>query len=240
MTVSNCTFTNNTSLGIGMNRYSGNAGAVSIGYDDTPRPDRLKNILPFIRFIGSIFRENNSTGAEGFQYDAAQVLSRRIYNQRGGGIACYFGASNYPADVEISGCTFERNSVRDSGGGVYMFLTGEDNRHSVKVRGCDIIGNNASVGGGLEFTFDTSLSNLSQPILNHVVIEDCNFIQNSGRYGGGYSHIQVNTRENLNNLTISNCSVVDNDAPVGSALYLQYLFSVSHEVLKKMIFVQDW
>ena len=238
--VSNCTFTNNTSLGIGTNRYSGNAGAVSIGFNDSPRPEHLKNILPFIRFIGSTFSDNNSTALEGFQYDAARVLSRRIYNQRGGGIACYFGASNYPADVEIRGCTFVNNSVRDSGGSVYMFLTGMDNGHSVKVRECDVIGNSASVGGGLEFTFDTVLSNASRPILNHAVIEGCNFTRNTGRYGGGYSHIQVNTQENLNNLTISNCTFVENIAPVGSALYLQYVFTVSHEVLKKMIFVQDW
>ena len=239
--VSNCTFTNNTSLGIGMNRYSGNAGAVSIGYDDTPRPDHHRNTLPFIRIVNSVFRDNNSTAMEGFQYDAAQVLSRRIYNQRGGGVACYFGASNYSADVEIKGCTFERNYVRDSGGGVYMFLTGEDNGHSVKVRETNVISNTASVGGGLEFSFDTFLSNLSNPpILNHVLIEDSTFTKNVGRYGGGYSHIQINTRVNLNNLTFVNCTFVENTAPVGSALYLQYVFAVNHEFLKKMIFVQDW
>ena len=239
--MNNCTFTNNTSLGIGMRRYSGNAGAISIGFDDRPRQDRLQNILPFIRITSSIFSDNNSTALEGFQYTAAQVLSRRIYNQRGGAIACYFGASNYSANIEISGCTFEGNYVRDSGGAVYMFLTGQDNGHSVTIRECDFTNNTAIVGGGVELTFDTFLANFSSNVvLNQVLIEDSNFTRNTGRYGGGYSHIQVNARENLNNLTIRKCTFIENTAPVGSAVYLQYVYTVNHALLKKMIFVEDW
>ena len=238
--VSNCTFTNNTSLGIGMERYSGNAGAVAIGYDDGPIPEHLQNLPPVIRITGSSFKDNNSTGAQGFQYDAAQVLGSRIYNQRGGGVACYFGASNYSADVEIKGCTFERNYVRDSGGSVYMFLSGQDNGHSVKIQECDMGNNTASVGGGVELTFDTVINSFSRVRLNHAIIENCNFCGNTGRYGGGYSLIQVNTRENLNNVTVRNCTFIDNKAPVGSAMYLQYVYTVNHASLKKMIFVEDW
>lgn len=239
--VSNCTFTNNTSLGIGMRRYSGNSGAISIGYDDGPRPSSLQNFHPIIRITESIFKENNSTATEGFQYTAAQVLRRRIYNQRGGAVACYLGAPNYSANIEIQGCTFENNYVRDSGGAVYMFLTGQDNGHSVTIRGCDIVNNTASVGGGVELTFDTFLANLSSNVaLNRVLIENCNFTKNIGRYGGGYSHIQVNTRVNMNNLTIRNCTFIKNSAPVGSAMYLQYVYTVNHALLRKMTFVEDW
>ena len=240
--VSNCTFTNNTSLGIGTERYSGNAGAVAIGYDDRPKPEHLQNMPPVIRIIGSAFKDNNSTAVEArYQYDAGQVLGQRIYNQRGGGVACYFGASNYSADVEINGCTFEGNHVRDSGGAVYMFLSGQDNGHSVKIQECDLGNNIASVGGGIELTFDTTIANNMSPVkLNHAIIENSNFIGNMGRYGGGYSLIQINTRENLNNVTIKNCTFIENMAPVGSALYLQYVYTVNRASLKKMIFVEDW
>ena len=238
--VSSCTFTNNTSLGIGTERYSGNAGAVAIGFDDGPIPDHLQNQPPVIRITGSTFMDNNSTAAEGYQYDAAQVLGSRIYNQRGGGIACYFGASNYSADVEIKGCTFKGNYVRDSGGSVYMFLSGQDNGHSVKIQECYIGNNTAVVGGGVELTFDTVINVSSRVRLNNVIIENCDFSGNSGRYGGGYSLIQVNTRENLNNVTVRNCTFVENKAPVGSALYLQYVYTVNHASLKKMIFIEEW
>ena len=238
--VSNCTFTNNTSLGIGTERYSGNAGAVAIGYDNTTILEHLQNLPPVIRITGSIFKDNNSTAIEGFQYDVAQVLGTRIYNQRGGGVACYFGASNYPADVEIKGCTFEGNYVRDSGGSIYMFLSGQDNGHSVKIRECDIGNNTAVVGGGVELTFDTVVNVSSRVRLNNAIIENCDFSRNTGRYGGGYSLIQVNTHENLNNVTVRNCTFTDNKAPVGSALYLQYVYTVNQASLKKMTFIEDW
>ena len=240
MVVSNCTFTNNTSLGIGTERYSGNAGAVAIGYDNTTILEHLQNLPPVIRITGSIFKDNNSTAVEGFQYDVAQVLGTRIYNQRGGGVACYFGASNYSADVEIKGCTFEGNYVRDSGGSIYMFLSGQDNGHLVKIRECDIENNTAVVGGGIELTFDTVVNVSSRVRLNSAIIENCDFNRNTGRYGGGYSLIQVNTHENLNNVTVRNCTFTDNKAPVGSALYLQYVYTVNHASLKKMTFVEDW
>ena len=240
MVVNNCTFTNNTSLGIGMERYSGNAGAVAIGYDNISIPEHLQNLPPVIRITGSTFKYNNSTAVVELQFDPAQVLRTRIYNQRGGGVACYFGASNYSADVEIKGCTFEGNNVRDSGGGVYMFLSGQDNGHSVKIQECDFGNNTAMVGGGVELTFDTVVNVSSRIKLNHAVIENCNFSRNTGRYGGGYSLIQVNTRENLNNVTVKNCTFIDNKAPVGSALYLQYVYTVNRASLKKMIFVEEW
>ena len=216
-------------------------GLFQLGNDDRPRPASIQSLRPIIRITDSIFKENNSTATEGFQYTAAQVLRQRIYNQRGGAVACYLGAPNYSANIKIQGCTFENNYVRDSGGAVYMFLTGQDNGHSVTIHGCDIVNNTASVGGGVELTFDTFLANLSSNIpLNHVLIENCNFTKNTGRYGGGYSHIQVNTRENMNNLTIRNCTFIKNSAPVGSAMYLQYVYTVNHALLRKMTFVEDW
>ena len=238
--VSNCTFTNNTSLGIGTERYSGNAGAVAIGYDDRPKPEHLQNVTPVIRITGSTLRDNNSTASEEYLYDVAEVLRQRIYNQRGGAIACYFGTSNYSADVEIKHCNFEGNYVRDSGGAVYMFLSGQDNGHSVKIQKCTFTRNAAKLGGGAELTFDTSIGNSSDELVNKALIEDCSFAENMARDGGAFSHIQINKQENLNNLTIKNCSFIDNKAPLGSALSLKYIFTVNYNMLEKMIFIEDW
>ena len=239
--MSNCTFTNNTSLGIGTERYSGNAGAVAIGYDDKPMPEHLQSLVPTIRVTRSIFIDNNSTAVEKrLQYNNGQVLGSRVYNQRGGGIACYFGASNYPADVEIRHCTFEGNYVRDSGGAVYMFLSGQDNGHIVKIQQCDFMSNAASEGGGIELTFATTVGASSPVRLTHAIVENATFIRNRGRYGGGCSLIQFNTRENLNNITVKNCIFIENVAPVGSALYLPFVYTVNRASFKKLVFVEDW
>ena len=240
MVVSNCTFTNNTSLGIGMERYSGNAGAVAIGYDDMLIPEHLQNVVPTIRITGSIFKDNNSTAAEGLQFDNGQVLGSRVYNQRGGGIACYFGTSNYPADVEIRYCTFEGNHVLDSGGAVYMFLSGQDNGHSVKIQQCHFTGNAANEGGGIELTFATTVNTSSPVRLTQAIVEDTTFIRNTGRYGGGCSLIQFNTHENLNNITVKNCTFIDNTSPVGSALYLPFVYTINRASFKNLTFVEDW
>ena len=238
--VNNCTFTNNTSLGIGTRRFSGNAGAVAIGYDDGPKPDNLQNIPPLIRITGSTFTENSAMGEEGFRSTVGHVLSQMFFRERGGAIACYIGSTNYSADIVISSCIFEKNYGQASGGAVYMYLSGEDNGHSVTFEGCCFIGNYGSVGGGVELTFDTFISGSSDLLINHALVKDCLFESNKGRDGAGLSQIQINKQENLNNLTIRNCSFVKNEAPLGSALYLKYVSTVNYASLEKMIFVQDW
>ena len=239
--VNNCTFTNNTSLGINLRRFSGNAGAIAIGHDNEPKPDSIESVRPLIRVTGSTFSENNSTAADGFKYNVGQVLSQMVFTARGGAIACYIGTMNYSADIKLKDCTLEGNSVADSGGAVYMFLSGQDNEHSVKIERCKFMGNSARLGGGVELTFDTSINNQSSEVMvNQASIKDCLFSKNTARDGGAFAHIQINKQENLNNLTIKNCSFFENEAPLGSALSLKYIFTVDHDSLEKMIFVEDW
>ena len=238
MIVSNCTYTNNTSFGIGTNRYSGNAGAVSIGYDDTPRPDYLPN---FIRITGSTFEKNRATALDTLQYDRVQVLSQTIYNQRGGGIAIYFGTANYSANIKIEGCSFEKNTARQAGGGLYMFLSGVDNAHSVSIQGCGLVGNQANFsGGGAQLSYNTSVSDGINVLITQTVVKDCFFNSNIANAGGGLSLVQINKRDNLNNFTIRNCDFVNNQAQLGSGLAFQYIFTVNFNSLEKLIVIEDW
>lgn len=90
-----CTFTNNTSMGIGKERYSGNSGGLSIGFDDSPLVESLQHIFPEILIIRSNFSRNKALADDlRFQYSVSEVIGQRLYNQRGGAIACYFGAKN--------------------------------------------------------------------------------------------------------------------------------------------------
>lgn len=235
--VSSCLFTNNTSLGIGMKRYSGNAGAVAIGYNDFPRPEYLCNMPPEILISGSTFENNSATAAEAFQYDVSEVLAQRLYNQRGGSIACYFGTPSYSATVDIIGCTIQDSFARDSGGGVYMFLAGDENAHTVNVQNTDFINNEAQDGGGLEITQSTPDS-LTRP--SWVTVSSCNFIKNTGHFGGGFKSIQLDTHGNMNFVTVRNSSFSENRASVGSGLYLQSLYAIDTVNLEKRITVEDW
>lgn len=235
--VDNCTFTNSTSLGIGKERYSGNSGGISIGYDDQPRPQYMQTVKPMIAITQSNFTQNTATAAGDFIYTVSEVIGQRLYNQRGGAIAMYMGALNYSAIVTVSNCTFEGNVARDSGGAVYMFLSGEDSAHQVTFAETRFIRNKARDGGGLETTFITADS-INNP--NEVTIEDCVFTGNIGNLGGGYKSIQLDSRGNLNRVNISNTIFTANIAPTGSALYLQSLFTVGPVPLEKRVFVEDW
>lgn len=235
--VSGCKFTNNTSLGIGVERYSGNAGAIAVGYNDRPRPEYLRNNSPVILISESTFESNNATATEAFQYALSEVLSQRLYNQRGGSIACYFGTPSYSVTVNVTGSTIKNSFARDSGGGVYMFLAGDDNAHTVNIWNTDFIGNEALDGGGLEITQSTPDS-LTRP--NRVTVSGCNFVKNVGNFGGGFKSIQLDTNGNMNFVTVRNASFSENEALVGSGLYLQSLYAIDTVKLEKRIIVKDW
>ena len=175
MIVESCTFTNNTSQGIGQTPYSGNAGGIAVGYSDTQFPARLQECTPQINISRSQFEKNRALAGDGFQYSVAEIISKRVYNQRGGGIACYLGTPNSSTKITIDQCVIAGNVASSAGGGLYVFLTGENNTHQVNITRTEFIRNNAPDGGGLEITFDTDVS-VERP--NWIFITDCNFTGN--------------------------------------------------------------
>lgn len=235
--IDGCQFTNNTSQGIGMERFSGNSGGVAVGYDDSERPAYFRNLTPEILVQRSTFSDNRAIADSQFVYGVSYVLSERLYNQRGGAMAVYIGTPGYDVQLVIEECTFERNNAQDSGGAVYMYLSGEGSQHSIWITETTFVENVGPDGGGLEITqFTNTVAALENPYL--VYITNCQFLRNRGRFGGGYKSIQIGTY--LNNVTVVNTTFVGNEALVGSALYLQSIYSVSEVTILKRSIVQDW
>ena len=231
-------FINDTSLGIGQRSFSGNAGGVAIGYSySSPWPEHIFPVAPQITIIACKFENNRALSAKDFQLTVLEVLSRSIYNQRGGGMALYFGADNYSVVVNIEDCIFIGNEANDSGGGLYMFLNGEDNSHNVTIRSTNFTGNKALDGGGLEISHSNKES-LYQP--NKVLVTQCRFIANWGNFGGGFKNIQLYNLLNLNYLTIQDSLFEDNVANVGSGLYLQSVDAVKDNRRLKRITLKNW
>ena len=233
--IEGCRFTNNTSLGIGTAQYSGNAGAVAIGYNNLSSPE--DSLRPCIQVSNSVFVDNSAAVIEGFSRSTSEVLASRIYNQRGGATAFYFGTDNYSAEVLIDHCDFEGNVAASAGGGVYMYLTGENNAHTVTITKTNFTRNQAADGGGLEITFDTSDSIVNP---SQIYIADCNFLRNIGTFGGGFKSIQLNSQGNQNYVTVVNSEFTENVAPVGSGIYFQSRFTIVKVVMKTRIMLQDW
>ena len=89
VTIFNSTFTNNTCYGQGKIRSSGNAGAVSIGYNDTyPRENS-----PLIRIVNCTFIDNSAKLLTSQCGSVIAALFQKLYVERGGAVGCYFSAA---------------------------------------------------------------------------------------------------------------------------------------------------
>ena len=231
-----CIFSNNTNLGIGNRSDSGNAGGIAIGYDENNEP----GYRPNISIIESIIEYNEAEGSSNFQREASLLLKRRVFKQRGGGIAFYFGTRSSSAFVEILRSSFVGNYARSAGGGLYINLLGENNSHIINIRDCNFTSNSAYVGAGM-VTFYNPVTNdslSSAEILAHTVsIIDCIFVDNAGQYGGAVSNIQLGY---LNTLNVKDCTFVENNGTLGAALYLQFLFTTLSFVPERKIIIEDW
>ena len=234
-----CIFSNNTSLGIANRTYSGNAGGMAIGYDENfnNEPD----YHPYnIMIIYSIFECNqaDANGSADFEREASLLLRQRIFKQRGGGIALYFGTKNTSVHVEILQSSFIGNYAKSAGGGLYILLEGEN--HTITIHDCNFTSNSAYVGAGIEIAYNTDTydSFSATEILPHTaILTDSIFIRNNGEYGGAVSNSQLGY---LNILTVKNCTFMENSGSVGAAIYLQLFSSVLSFSPERKIVIEDW
>lgn len=227
-------------LGLRDRPFSGNAGAIAIGYDETTTPA----YHPHINIVDSIFENNSANGTLDFESEASLLLKQRIFKQRGGGLAFYFGTVNNSAQVEILRCSFSGNFARSAGGGLYIInLLGANDSHWISIRECNFTSNSAKIGAGL-VTFYNPLTDVSpnfklasEIVAHRVAVVNCVFTGNTGQYGGALSNIQLGY---LNALNVTNCSFTGNEGPLGAALYLQFLFTTSSFVPERRIIIKDW
>lgn len=236
MIVSSCSFSNNTNLGFGNRSYSGNAGGMAIGYDESNDPDYHPNVTIF----DSTFEYNRADGSSNFQREASLLLKRRVFKQRGGGVAFYFGTRSSSAHIDIFRCSFEGNFARSAGGGMYINLLGENSSHVINIRDCNFTSNIAYIGAGMVTFYNPVISNILSPteMLAHgVSIVNCIFVGNAGQYGGALSNIQLGY---LNTLNVKNCTFMENNGTLGAALYLQFLFTTFSFVPEQKIIIEDW
>lgn len=227
---------NSTSRGYKNESFSGNAGGIAIGYS---QPYRLQGYTytPDITIRGCSLDSNAARASGVYRFTVLEVLSMQVYNQRGGGLAFYFGTANYSSVVTIEDCQFNNNVAEDSGGGVYMFLGGLNSIHNVSISNTSFTRNHAQDGGGLEITHSNADSTMNP---NTVLVADCTFDGNSAKFGGGYKNIQLDDQSNANHVLVRGTVFRNNEADVGAGLYLQAVVTVVKATLERRIIVEDW
>lgn len=223
-------------MGYKTEQFSGNSGGVSVGYSKVYQiQDDV--YYPQITLSRCRFEFNSALATGEYRFTVLEVLSNKTYNQRGGGVAFYFGTSNYSGVLNIEGCTFRNNMADDSGGGAYVYLGGVNSTHEVTVSDTEFTGNEAKDGGGLEITH-ANPNSLDAP--NSIVVTNCTFDGNCGNFGGGYKNIQLDDLSNSNSLLVKDTRFVNNEANVGAGIYLQAVVTVVKTTLKRRIELEDW
>ena len=210
-----------------MIRASGNAGAMSIGYDET-----FHNITKIV-ISDCNFINNSAHATDCISVDT--ILTSKRYTQRGGAVACYLAAGNQ-VTLRFERCNFTNNIAQDSGGGVYINLSGDFGAvNNITFTECTFMNNSAIDGGGIQATFDLPYSVTMPSSLTAI---DCHFENNTGTFGGGLRALQINSQGNLNEVWVERCMFVSNGPNVGAALHMQSpVFDVNTE---SRIVVKDW
>ena len=151
---------------------------------------------------------------------------------RGGGVYAGIGRSASNVTITISGCNFTRNSAA-FGGGIFAAIKKHARENNLIVEDCNIINNCANEsGGGLYMVYASSSVEMQGMRNNLYNVAGVTFRNNSAKYYGGMSFVNVfkGTGRN-NNLRITGCEWTENRAEYGSALGIAAHSSISYENL---------
>ena len=216
--VTNCSFMNNTSNGISPNSNSGNAGALSIGFNETFGPSKYQPqiLIQDSDFVGNVATDERQ--CDGTREVFFTLLSKN-YVSRGGAIAGYFAATDVFTSVLVERCLFIDNKADHAGAAAYITFSGSGDSHAdITFRKCTFTRNIAqALSGGVQFTSETVLP-------NHIAFEDCVFEGNKAGLGGAIAAAHFHTQGNLNRLRLIRTNFTHNRAIVGAAIHIQSPF----------------
>ena len=176
--VKNCTFYNNTADTFFRRAYQGNAGGLSIGYNDRVTTLLLTNIN--VTVINCNFTNNHA--AERFSPHIVQ--EERLFSGRGGGLIFLINITgmDHILTCTVNNSVFKNNSATNLGGAMYMFSSETSNLEQNYVyANNDFIQNMADYGGGIL----TSNEIESRDYLLNRFIYNCSFVDNKAMHIGG-------------------------------------------------------
>jgi len=178
ITISGCTFHNNSGTGISRVPFRGNTGAVSIGINNIVQD---KMILPSINVSYCSFTHNQATAEASF-LTTDNALSSQVFTGRGGALGIFINESEFHSQSTISDCMFAGNYARSFGGAVYVVFFGRNTQHVVRVTRAVFEDNVAIVGAGAFIMTFYSQGVRDRP--NTAILLDCFFSGNAGESGG--------------------------------------------------------
>ena len=197
LTISNCTFSNNTA--------TGDTGGYGGGMRNNSSPVTLTNCT-FSNNTASCTEAFNGCGGGLYNNESSPTLTNCTFsgNQAtapGDGDGQGGGMYNYISSPTLNGCTFTSNSADNYGGGMY-----NRSSSSPELTGCDFNINTAEYGGGM--LNDSAVA---------MTLTGCDFVGNIATYSGGGMY---NANDPALSLTLTGCTFSTNQATVdGGGMY---------------------
>ena len=158
-----------------MDQYRGNAGGVSIGYNNM---NSNAATAAGIVIHDCIFRNNTSRPPTSLT--VAQVFRAFTFPGRGGAVAILID-SLFKFDVSVTDCLVADNSVSKSGNGIFLVFTGHS-AHTVTIDNSMFLRNTGSLSGTVTLAYFEATKNGELIQMN---VLNCHFEGNSASYGGG-------------------------------------------------------
>ena len=144
---------------------------------------------------------------------------------KGGGIHINMKGSGFNCSMAIKDSMFHGNSAL-WGGGIFAVFQGRANKNTLHINTCTFDSNNAALGGGALQVYDDGDDVTGAESSNFVSLDDVQFINNSGGFGGALNYISSQLPSDINNsLYVKSCAFVENSGAVGAAVYLKPLVS---------------
>ena len=142
------------------------------------------------------------------------------FHERGGGMQVMIGGGQANGCFTMRNCNFSQNSA-SHGGGLFLVIHEEAKQNNVTIEKTVFQNNHCHYGGGGGGVGYVQEDENSDTITNNsVFFIECNFSQNTARYGGGTAVFSTfgSLVFSQNVLTFSSCNWTNNSAILGLAM----------------------
>ena len=180
--------------------------------------------LTMINVRGKVLMEYSNFLNNGrHQSNLTQQLLNSTYNdfhERGGGMQVMIGDGQANGSFMIRNCNFLRNSA-SHGGGLFLVLHEEATGNRITIDNTVFEHNDCQYGGGgVQIGYVQEDPNRNTITNNSILFKQCNFYQNTAKYGGGTTVFSTlgSLEFSKNVLTFSSCNWTNNSAILGLAM----------------------
>ena len=182
----------------------------AVGIEHTTCPQGEPNCIYYTWYISNCHFVDNVADFDELDITEMNDPTADLHHGRGGGL--FIILRGVGGTMTIDGCYFEGNRAL-YGGGLFLFVESAIiTSNQIVISNTQFVSNNANEGGG------GGVSIFLKSKGNTITFDNCFFMNNIAKTGGGFSLYATRTQNDTNQLYLNNCKWNDNTAYTGSAV----------------------